>query len=343
MDYTVYALRVSDDRAEQILLDLQRGEGRFGWSYVKTADLRKLKKRVARGDGLSDQEKDCAQWFLLGLEKDDFVVYINVPAHGMCTVARVAGPYLWRWEDRDFNHRFPVEPRSVKIFDRNAKDVSPRLSSRLKFQGRYWRIAARDQPKDEFEDLLASLRKGRAEGEARTSNLPFVAKALRPILAEMTVQIHHAYPRKDLEALCAQLFRRVPLVKQVDEVGHGKADKGADLIVTFGSGIPGFVQERTLLVQVKAFEGEHWETGAVEDLRRAFGHYPDADFGLVISTAYSKTAQLERALEELREEVGKPVELLIGEDVARLFLQYGGDLVGAHLGSSGGDARSTGQ
>lgn len=62
-----------------------------------------------------------------------------------------------------------------------------------------------------------------------------------------------------------------------------------------------------------------------------FRHHPDADFGLIISTAERKTKPLEQALEALMDEIEKPVELLIGEDVARLFLQYGGDLLGLHL------------
>jgi hypothetical protein len=132
--YTVYAFRVADERAEQVLRALQRGEGRFGWSYVKTADLRKLKKRRAQGRTLTDEEQDCAQWFLLELEDRDYAIYINVPVFGKCTMARIVGPYVWRWEDDDFNHRFPVDPKSVVTFDRNGGLVNPRLSSRLKFR-----------------------------------------------------------------------------------------------------------------------------------------------------------------------------------------------------------------
>ena len=329
--YTVYALRVSDDRSDAILRDLQKGEGRFGWSYAKTADLRKLKRKRAKGQELTDEEKHCAQWFLLDLEEGDYVIYINVPEFGKCTLARIVGPYVWRWEEDDFNHRFPVDGRSVVTFDRNDEVVNPRLSSRLKFQGRYWRVVSRDDSKEEFEELLGKVAHGGASGKLRSSNVPYAARALRPLLRQITAEIHRMHPRKDLEVLCAALFRKMPDVRQVDHRGHGRRDKGADLIVTFGSGIPGLVLDRKLLVQVKAFGGEHSETGAVEDLRRAFEHHPEADFGLIISTAERKTKPLEEALEGLREEVGKPVELLIGEDVARLFLQYGGDLLGLHL------------
>lgn len=119
-DYTIYALKGTENAAA-LLSSLQGGEGQFGWSYVPTADLIQLKARIDKDgwNSLSDDEMDCYQGFLLELKENDFVVYINAPEWGKCTLARVTGPYFWREDGGDFNHRFHVDPESVLVFDRN--------------------------------------------------------------------------------------------------------------------------------------------------------------------------------------------------------------------------------
>lgn len=82
-----------------------------------------------------------------------------------------------------------------------------------------------------------------------------------------------------------------------------------------------------MVVQIKSYEGDHWDTRAVDDIRRAFEHYPEASMGLIISTATSSTTALERAIDELREESQKPVALLIGSDVAAFLLRFGAKLL----------------
>ena len=124
---TIYAIKGSDNLAdvEQVYKALLAGEGRFGWSYVETADLRRLRERIEAGDweSLSKEEKDCYHEFLLRLRKDDYVVYVNVPEWGECTLARIVRIYEWHWQRDDFNHRFPVDPESVQRFDRNSEVV----------------------------------------------------------------------------------------------------------------------------------------------------------------------------------------------------------------------------
>ena len=77
---------------------------------VETADLRQMAHKV-EGSGwasLTAEEQACYQYFLLGIVPGDYVVYINVPTWGQCTVARVTAPYHWRWSETDFNHRLKV-------------------------------------------------------------------------------------------------------------------------------------------------------------------------------------------------------------------------------------------
>ena len=156
----IYALRGSGDPDTDAMIytSLTQGVGRFGWSYIPTANLHELQARIDTygWNTLNEQEQDCYQGFLLNLEENDYVVYINVPEWGNCTLAHVTGNYFWVYDGPDFNHRFPVDPESVFVFDRNAAIVHPSLSSRLKLRGRYWHINAHQA----FNNLVGALNAG---------------------------------------------------------------------------------------------------------------------------------------------------------------------------------------
>ncbi len=326
-EYAIYALKGDADWCDVVFSSLQKGEGRFGWSYVESADIRKLKQRIDTDgwESLSQEEKDCYQAFLLDFKTGDYVVYINLPEWGKCTVAKVTGEYQWRFEDEDFNHRFPVDPSTVYVFDRNDASVHPALRSRLKLQGRWWRIYV----KDEFAELLEVLKKGVAPTQRTPeANLRFLSKEIQPFLLNITQRIHHTHPNYDLECLLAEVFKKIPGVIDVKWQG-GAGDHGADIIVTFDGGlpIPGLEKQSVLVVQVKSYEGDHWDTRAIEDIKRSFEHYPEANMGLIISTANSITTTVEKELDILREESGKPVSLLVGPDVAAFLLRYGAKLL----------------
>lgn len=323
----IYAL-IGNSEWCDISASLKSGEGRFGWSYEETADLYSLRDRIAsKGwDDLSKNEQNCYQGFLLDLKAGDYVAYINIPEWGKCTVAKVNGPYTWRYEDEDFNHRFPVDPDSIRVFDRNDKHVHPALSARLKLQRRWWRIYL----EKEFSDLLASLDIGDiAKARTPEDNLRFLSDEIQPLLVKITEHIHHTHPNYDFEKLMAEVFKEVPGVVDVELKG-GAGDHGADLLVTYKHGlpIPGLEQDQVLVVQVKSYEGEHWDTQAAKDIRRAFEHYPQAEMGLIVSTASSSTEQLDSALQKLVEESKKPVALLVGSDVSAFILRYGAKLLG---------------
>ena len=153
---------------------LKDGVGRFGWSYMKDdnglpledADLNRLKSKIASTgwEKLTWDEQDRYQSFLLELHDGDYVVYINVPQWGVH--AWVTVPYYWKHIDDDFNHCFPVDPRSIRDFDRNSGIVHPALSTRLKLQGKHWRIYA----ENDFESLLAGLDAGKHPAGSNASD-----------------------------------------------------------------------------------------------------------------------------------------------------------------------------
>ena len=329
---TIYAMRVKDDQkvVDKVHSSLRSGEGRFGWSYERTADLRELRERIKRSgwDSLNGDEKECYQDFLLRLQGGDYVVYINVPQWGQCTLAKVTGGYEWRYEDDDFNHRFPVDRQSVRKFDRNSDIVPAALCARLKLQHRWWTIYA----EPEFDSLLQSLRRGgQANPRSPETNLKELSQGIRPVFSKIAETIQHTHPGKTLEPFVEEVFNRVPGVKSVKRK-EGRADHGADLVVEFEFvPIPGLVQTQTLVVQIKSYTDTHVDTGAVDDIRRAFKYYDEhgqrTDMGLIVSTAESSGEALEQELEKLQKESKKPVSLLIGADLAGFVLKYGGGSV----------------
>lgn len=318
----IYTLKVDDGWSWQVHESLKNGEGRFGWSYVETANLHELRNSIATTgwNSLTVEEKDCYQDLLLSLNCGDHVVYINVPEWGQCTLARVTGKYFWQWADNDFNHRFPVDPKSVHSFDRNDAMVSPALSARLKMRGRCYRIYA----EEEFGRLVEALRHG-VKPATRTlgDDLHDLTDEMKPCVSTVIEKIRHRPPNTDLESLVEQVFCRVPGVRSVTRQGEA-GDRGADFIVELELGlIPELVQ--TLVVQVKSCLGTLRDPSVVDDIRRAFGAY-DADMGLIVSTATSRDLAVERELDRLREDAMKPVALLIGDELAAFFLRYGSDL-----------------
>jgi hypothetical protein len=324
VEYTIYALKGAEGREQLVYDSMKSGEGRFGWSYCKSADLGELTEKIKKSGwaSLSEDEKHCYQGFLLEFVNGDYVIYVNVPEWGKCTLARVTGPYFWKWTDSDFNHRFPVDPTSVKTFDRNAAYVYPAIRARLKLQGRYWRIYNLNK---EFEDLLESLTSGKASKLYDPgTNLGFLRRDIEPFLLGITERIQKTHPNTDLERLFADVFKHVPGVKNVRLQG-GSTDHGADILLIVETGLPlsTLLKQETYVVQVKSYEGEHWSTRAVEDIERAFRQYPEAAGGLIVSTANKASEQLEIEVERLTKKTAKPVGLLIGAELAAFLLKYG--------------------
>ena len=78
-----------------------------------------------------------------------------------------------------------------------------------------------------------------------------------------------------------------------------------------------------LVVQVKSYQGTLNDPSAVNDIRRAFDAYDNADMGLIVSTAKSASHAVQDELDRLREESEKPAALLISDDLAVFFLRHG--------------------
>lgn len=348
---TIYALKgpSSEDYDQEELQETQKfltdsiknGLSRFGWGYIDTADLTKLQNKLWQE--MDEKEQNC--WakanFLLGVEQGDWVVHINLPYWGACLAGQVSETYSFEQNGNDFGdyrHLLKLDKNSIVEFERNDDGVLPIIGSRLKLQGRYWTI----QYVDEFLQTIQNVKAetlGKKEDES--VGIFYLKKDLSPLLKNITDTIQKTHPAGKLENLIAEVFRKIPSVVDVYEYGRHKGwgtDSGADLIVTYKSGlsISNLEKEEKLVVQVKSYTGQHWETNAVEQIETAIKEF-QANAGLIITTAES-TDNLEKAIEALSNKLSKPeqdgglnkpipIGLIAGEEVAKFVLKYGGQLI----------------
>ena len=143
---SIFALKVSEDMRSSIFISLkEEGIARFTWSYVEEGNLLTIKEQINNNgwNSLGNHQKEC--WkanFMLNIQANDFVVYINVPSYGECTIAKVTSGYFWGWDKykMDGSHCLYIDRNSIQVFNRNDEGIPSNLSRRFKLQGKYWRI-----------------------------------------------------------------------------------------------------------------------------------------------------------------------------------------------------------
>lgn len=324
-DYNVYAYNKPDDEVIPFIYDSLTKDhiSRYLYSNIPNCDLNRLKD--VTWQKMTEAEKKC--WShahrLLDFKKGDWILHINVPEYGKVTAGRIVGEYTYQenppspWEDGRYT--FAVE--DVFTFDRNDPRVHPYLSSRLKLQHSLWQIYC----VDEFARSLKLLR------EDKTQEVPdriHLIQETSELIEKFTRCIQSNNPGKRLEHFMADVFRRIQGVTDVKENGSGwGTDYGADLIVTYKAGVISELEtEQTLVVQIKSYEGEHWNTKAVDQLKTAIGKF-DASMGLIITTG-QRTEALEKAFDNLSKQIeGTPIYLMAGSEVAKFVMKYGMDVL----------------
>jgi hypothetical protein len=331
MDYTIYAVKAEQDDGaliDTVFQELRQGRARFGWSYRDSLNPRHFKARIASGgwDSLdkAEQEAIAKTAFLLDVRPGDYFVYINMPSYGRCTAVKIVDrdgvgadnilQYTPEWgspPQHDFRNMLPCTFRFD--FDRNADVVHPYLSRRLKLMGAHWTIG----DKEKFEELLHDLQTG-SHGKTADERL---GERIEEQLLTISDRIRETYPEKNLESFVLRVLARMP---RVQDAKKGPDVDGADLVFTFDGGIETLDLERTEVcaIQVKCYENVIDDTRAIDDIRRAFDSKAYT-CGLIVTTAQSASERFQSALDQLREQSGKPVGLILAKDLAALFLRYG--------------------
>lgn len=310
----IYAINtISSEYIQDVEKSLFLGEGRFGWSS-------NIEDNLNTTNSLNNSKKN---YFLLDLKENDYVVYINMPTYGECTLARVTGEYYFTnpsESSKDFNHRFSVDSKSIRKFSRNSSIVTPLLSSRLKLQGRYWRIYC----EEDFYNLLEYLNSNRSHPENINTNqvLQLFDNKIENEFQAIARKLHEVSPNFFLEKVMTLIFRNTKRYVDI-QTKHGLGDKGADIILTYEDEVfPSLVFQKKCLVQVKSYKGtmNASKNDALENLKNAFNEYNDADYGIIISTA-DPSEEFITKVNDFNHNSDKQVGLLCGPDLARFIIR----------------------
>ncbi len=316
---TIWAFnRAEDAKARELICQsVKNGKSRFGWSQRDEHNLN-LKENWT--------DWHSKQLFLLQIKKGDWIVHINTPVWGKCITAQVMSEYdfddglEFDWGS-DFRHCFDIDVDTIVEFDRKDKNILPSVN--LYPRQRYHRIYA----VNDFLKSIDNLKHNKVNLSAGESKEEYHLKEKTDkYLKEITGLIHEMHKSKSLERFLAKVFRKVPGVIDVNENGFGwGTDYGADLIVTMRLSIGNLEFENKIVVQVKSFEGEHYDLEAIEQVKTGIEKY-DATAGMIITTA-QRTEVLEEKIQKISNEIGCPIDLLSGEDVAIFVIKNAIDLL----------------
>ena len=313
MTVTVWAFNKANNPDEKLIYDSIKNDGisRFGWS---SGDAHNLKLE----DNWSDNHP--RQLFLLQIKQGDWIVHINTPERGKCIAGRVASEYdfdegIECAHGTDFRHRFSLDPDTVIEFERGDPNV---LSSvNLCPIYRYQRVYA----VGDFLKSIENLKNGSVTLEDdETQEEHHLKNRTDGYLESLTRDIHEMHKGKKLEAFLARVIRMIPDVADVQENGSGwGTDYGADLIITQHSTIGKFDFEQKIIVQVKSFEGQHTDLEAADQIKTGIEKF-NGTAGMLITTAES-TPELEERISQVAGEIGCPIHLLCGTDVAKFVVE----------------------
>jgi len=290
---TVWAFNKADDEKDRELIyqSVKNGKSRFGWSQKDEHNL-KLKDNWT--------EWHSKQLFLLQIKKEDWIVHINTPVWGQCIATQVTSEYDFDKGlecDRciDFRHCFEVDVDTIVEFNRRDPNVLPSVN--LNPRQIYHRIYAID----DFRKSMENLKHNKVNLSGVESKEEYYLKnKTENYLKEITRDINETHKSKNLERFLAEVFRKIPGVVEVNENGFGwGTDYGADLIVTMKSSIGNLDFENIIIVQIKSFEGDHYDLSAVEQVETGIKTY-NGTAGMIITTA-QRTEALENKIQNISE------------------------------------------
>lgn len=309
---SIFALKVSEDMKSTIFKSLkEEGIARFTWSYVEEGNLLSIKKQIdSKGwNSLNSDQKEC--WkanFMLDIEPNDYIVYINVPNYGECTIAKVTEKYFWGWNryQMDGSHCLNIDKNSIQVFNRNDEAIPSNLSRRFKLQGKYWKIYL----ENEFFKLLDDLKNGNLSGKNATveSRLTTCINSnIKPYLSKICEELQKAHTGKHLEELIASILKTIPNVKNV-QIKSGTSDKGGDIIFEYRNeleDILAFEKNEKIAIQVKSYVETIDNTRAIKDLENIFNYDPNITTGVIMTTATQVSDNFKNELDNLKEKFQK--------------------------------------
>jgi restriction endonuclease Mrr len=314
MKTQVYAFAKIDDQDARLKVyeEIKNGKSRFGmWDQVASL-------------------KEPSYWYgknaiLLRIKEGDWIVHVNLPSYGKCVAVKTTGEYgfdeglLCHW-GKDFNNFIPVDPQTMIEFDRNNSNVLPTVN--LAPRRRAQRVLA----VADFLTSIENLKEGKFDSTTKQDKgIKHLQDKITKLLPTITSHIQEMNRSKEFERFLDRIFKGMPNTVSIQNGFGWRTDHGADLIVEFENPIIGVNVTTKLVVQAKSYSGQHFDTNAIDQIVEGIEKY-NADAGLLITTA-TETEILEEYLRKKTEEIGKTIDVIAGNEVAKFVLRYAPELL----------------
>ena len=300
--------------------ELTAGRARIGWSSLDRLDLRIIRGMRERGEQLDEDQQGAVRClgFLTRLRVDDYLVYPHQPNRGTFTVVQVTGDYDYSSEDDGLNGNFRsvrpcalTTPEPVNWYD---EIVPAQLRYRLGRPGRFSRICDPDP-------LSLALDELQDQGERQEgSNARRLGRIYRELRQRLPRALRREFAQADLSRrFCPELFDRMGFSSEVLE---GPGEAGSDVIVTVGNAL--LPAEFRIGVQAFAYEGTVTQEALMEKLDQLLQGWEinSLDYGVLLTTGRCSDAARNALRRHNRQERGRQIRLVEGDDLADLFLQY---------------------
>lgn len=307
----------------------------FAFAKIDEQDARlKVYKEIKNGKsrfGMWEQSGSLREkWFgknafLLKIKEGDWIVHVNMPSYGKCVAVKTVGEYGFddglkcSWGN-DFNNFIPVDPHTAIEFNRNNPNILPSVN--LVPRKRAQRVL-------EVTDFLTSienLKGGKFDSTSKKDkSITHLQDKISKLLPQITSHIQEMNRSKEFEKFLHRIFSSMPNTVSIQNGFGWKTDNGADLLVEFDNPIIGVNVTTKVVVQAKSYSGQHFDTNSIDQIVEGINKY-NADAGLLITTA-NETEVLEEYLRKKTEEIGKTIDVIAGNEVAKFVLRYAPELL----------------
>lgn len=312
MKIQVFAFAKIDnkDSRQKVYEEIKNGKARFGmWQQTRSLKEQGYGKNA----------------FLLKIKEGDWIVYVNMPSYGKCVAVKTLGAYEFDEginfsSGSDFNNYIPVDSSTIIEFSRNNPNVLPsvNLAPRKRAQ-RVLRV-------NDFLASIENLKEGKFDSaNKKDKSIIYLQEKVAKILPQITKHIQEMNKSKEFERFLHRIFSKMPNTISVQNGFGWRTDNGADLLVEFENPIIELNVTTKVVVQAKSYTGNHFDTNAIDQIVNGINEYK-ADAGLLITTA-NETEELEEYLRKKAEEIGKTIDVIAGNDVAKFVLRYAPELL----------------
>lgn len=317
-----WVVRTDVDVAKEVIRpSLDACELRQGWAYRDDQDLNIIGPIVYEHgrSALNDHQK--ATWRRVQrfwpdhcdpVQAGDRILLPKIPGWGRWRLVEATGGYRFeRHPDTgDHGHILRVKTLLPEISSSNAA-VGAGLQRTMRSQGPMWNI---DALGDEVERLLAASTDGDITvADDATVRLKGV---LDDTLSALMERLRRDFRANQLEEPVHRLLVQMFEGALVEKTG-GAGEHGADFVIRERDR---FDHERTTVVQLKDYEEVLSGDRPLAQIREAFRWWAPVAGAVLLSTATREDPQFAKARDELAEELGIPVTVVLGRQLASWFL-----------------------